>query len=733
MKTDSKFRGAGADMRTMTRVLLLWVAATFASIANADDVAVEKLDFAALPGNQMEIRLEFSGEPPKPTGYSIEKPARIALDIVGAKSRLETKHHNLGTGNARSMTVVEARDRTRVIINLNELVGYTTKVEGKTLVINIGDQASSAPAANEIVVAADGTTQGATPQASQETGLKAQVAGRGISGIDFRRTADGEGQVVVNMSSPSISVDVRQEGDRIVAEFVGASLPEPLRRKLDVTDFATPVSSIMTTPSGENVLMVIQPKGDFEYLAYQADKQMIIGVKPVATSDRQKRQKDSFLYTGEKLSLNFQDIEVRSVLQLIADFTSLNLVASDTVAGRITLRLQNVPWDQALDLVLKTKALDKRQMGNVLLIAPADEIAAREKLELESYQQAEALAPLRSEFVQMNYATAKDMAAILSSDRGMISSRGSITVDERTNTLIIVETPSKLESIRDLIGRLDVPVRQVLIESRIVLATTDFAKELGVRWGMTSYNVDGRRAGVVSGSIEGVDAQLQDNITVTPGTGPGVNNGTGLGFDSVSWEQPSQLAVDMGVSGTGASRFALGLVQLDSGLLEMELSALASDGHGEIVATPKVLTADQQEATIASGQQLPYQEASSSGATTTAFKDAELKMIVKPQITPDGKIIMDLKINNDSYDLFNGIPVINTNRVETNVLVNDGDTVVLGGIFKNETVNSVIKTPFLGDLPLLGRFFRKDVRRDEKAELLIFITPKIVQDVAARR
>lgn len=721
-------------MRTMTKALLLWAAATLAGYAVAEDVAVEKLEFAALPGNQMEIRLGFNGEPPKPTGYSIEKPARIALDIVGAKSRLEAKHHNLGTGNARSMTVVEARDRTRVIINLNELVGYTTKVDGNTLVINIGDQGSSEPAPGEVVVAADGSTQGgAAPAPSQDTGLKAQVSGRGIAGIDFRRTPDGEGQVVVNMSSPSISVDVRQEGDRIVAEFVGASLPEPLRRKLDVTDFATPVSSIMTTAAGENVVMVIQPKGEFEYLAYQADKQMIIGVKPVTQAEKQKRQKDNFLYTGEKLSLNFQDIEVRSVLQLIADFTSLNLVASDTVNGRITLRLQNVPWDQALDLVLKTKALDKRQMGNVLLIAPADEIAAREKLELESYQQSEALAPLRSEFIQVNYATADDLAKILKTDKSVITARGSVTVDSRTNTLIVVETPTKLEAIRDMVARLDVPVRQVLIESRIVLASTDFAKELGVRWGVASYRMDGRRGTFAGGSIEGVDAQIDTNVVATPGATGSITDGGAIGLTEVQWQNPQSLALDMGVNGSGASRFALGLVSLDSGLLEMELSALASDGHGEIVATPKVLTADQQEATIASGSQVPYQEASSSGATTTSFKDAELKMNVKPQITPDGKIIMQLKINNDSFELFNSIPVIQTNRVETNVLVNDGDTVVLGGIFKNETVSSVVKTPFLGDLPLIGRFFRKDVRRDEKAELLIFITPKIVQEIASRR
>lgn len=694
-------------MKIMTKALLLWTVALFAGAAMAEDVAVEKLDFAALPGNQMEIRLGFNATPPKPEGYSIEKPARIALDLVGAKSRLESKHHNLGTGNARSMTVVEARDRTRVIINLDQLVGYTTKVEGNTLVVTVGEQAKGAAAAT--AVASAETTAGG--------GLRGNVSGRGIAGIDFRRTPEGEGQVIISMSSASIPVDVRQDGTKIVAEFMGASLPENLRRKLDVTDFATPVNSISSAAAGQNVVMVIQPKGEYEYLAYQADKEMIIGVKPVSAADKRKRSRDTFAYTGEKLSLNFQDIEVRSVLQLIADFTSLNLVASDTVSGRITLRLQNVPWDQALDLVLKTKGLDKRQVGNVLLVAPADEIAARERLELEAYNQAQALAPLRSDFVQINYAKASDIAKILKSDKSIISSRGSISMDERTNTLIIVETAAKLEEIANMISRLDIPVRQVLIEARIVLANTDFAKELGVKWGGVQYNVNssGDRAAVASGS----NTQVMETIEDLGGT--------------ITVTQPTDLIVDMGVTSAGASKFALGFVDIDSGVLELELSALASDGHGEIVATPKVLTTDQQEAMIASGTQLPYQEASSSGATSTSFKDAELKLQVKPQITPDGKIIMTLQINNDSLAGFTpgNQPIINTNRVETVILVNDGDTVVLGGIFKNETATATIKTPFFGDLWLIGRLFRKDVKRDTKAELLIFITPRVVKDLAA--
>ncbi|MFZ5724496.1 MAG: type IV pilus secretin PilQ [Pseudomonadota bacterium] len=690
-------------MKTMTKALLLSVVAFFGASALADELAIEKVDFAALPGNQMEIRLGFNGAPPKPEGYAIEKPARIALDLLGTKSRLESKQHNLGTGNARTMTVVEARDRTRVIINLNELVTYSTRTEGSALIVTIGDRGQGAAAETPEPVAA--TNAGG--------GLRGSVSGRGIAGIDFRRTPDGEGQVVISMSSSSIPVDVRQDGTRIIAEFMGASLPENLRRKLDVTDFATPVTSIITSPSGENVTMVIQPKGAYEYLAYQADKEMIIGVKPVSNNDQQRRVKDTFMYTGEKLSLNFQDIEVRSVLQLIADFTSLNLVASDTVSGRITLRLQNVPWDQALDLVLKTKGLDKRQVGNVLLVAPADEIAARERLELEAFNQAQALAPLRSEFIQINYAKASEIAKILKADKSIISSRGSISMDERTNTLIVVETAAKLEEISDMIARLDVAVRQVLIEARIVLANNDFARELGVRWGFSHFDTDA----------------TDNRTTVATSSLGGLSTATTPVFGS-----PGNLVVDMGVSNTSASKFAIGMVDLDSGMLELELSALASDGQGEIVATPKVLTTDQQQATIASGTQLPYQEASSSGATSTSFKDAELKLSVKPQITPDGKIIMTLNVNNDSLGGFtpDGLPIINTNRVDTVVLVNDGDTVVLGGIFKNETATTVVKTPLLGDLPLIGRLFRKDVRRDTKAELLIFITPKVVKDLTAK-
>lgn len=715
MKTATMYQRMSAAMKNMTRAFLAIAAMLVAGPLLAADLAVEKVEFAALPGNQMEIRLDFNGVPPEPTGYAIQQPARIALDVVGAKSVLESKHHNLGTGNARSMTVVEARDRTRVIINLNELVGYSTRVEGNSLVVRIGDDRQQA----EAVVVAGANAPASGEPAGQASGLRGSVAGRGIVGIDFRRRPDGEGQVVVSLSQPSIPVDVRQEGGRILVEFVGASLPQNLRKKLDVTDFATPVTSIVSSVSGENVVMSIEPRGQYDYLAYQADKELIIGVKPVTTAEQQRRKADTFMYTGEKLSLNFQDIEVRSVLQLIADFTSLNLVASDTVSGRITLRLQNVPWDQALDLVLKTKRLDKRQIGNVLLVAPADEIAAREKQEMEAYNQSEALAPLRSEFAQVNYAKAADLAKVLRADKSLMSSRGSLTIDDRTNTLIIVETAKRLEDIRDIIRRLDVPVGQVLIEARIVLASSDLAKELGVRWGGVDIAGLGQnKSTLVTGSL---------NQATTAGVGV-------LNSSTIPVAIPDSLAVDMGVTSGGASRFSLGLIKMDSGLLQMELSALTSDGHGELVATPKVLTSDQQEAVIASGTQIPYQEASSSGATSTSFRDAELKLQVRPQITPDGKVIMTLSVNNDSVgDLTpDNIPTINTNRIETVVLVSDGDTVVLGGIFTTNTISATIKTPFFGDLPVVGRFFRKDVRSDRKQELLIFVTPKIVKDMTAQ-
>jgi type IV pilus assembly protein PilQ len=478
--------------------------------------------------------------------------------------------------------------------------------------------------------------------------------------------------------------------------------------------------------------MVIQPQGEFEYLAYQADNNMTISVKPILPDAPKKRKE--FIYTGEKLSLNFQDIEVRSVLQLIADFTSLNLVASDTVSGRITLRLQNVPWDQALELILKTKGLDKRTAGNVMLVAPADEIAARERLELEAANQNEQLVPLRSEYIQISYAKAADLQTMITSgintnngannaSNSLLSPRGSVSIDVRTNTLIIQDIPKKLDEIRELVTKLDVPVKQVMIEARIVTANSNFAKELGVKWGVAHDNIGSNKRIMAGGSRNTLNDIRESTVDTT------------TGIRTYSINSPTDLAVDLGIDKVGASSLAVGIMNADNVVLDLELSALQSDGHGEIVATPKVLTADKQKALIASGKQIPYQEASSSGATAIKFINAELRLEVTPSITPDGRVNMELFINKDSAGeaLANGSLTINTNRISTNVLVDDGQTVVLGGIFSNESIKGVTKTPLLGDIPFLGRLFRQDVTRNDKQELLIFVTPRLLNDTIASK
>lgn len=692
-----------------TAVIGLGVMASMAFAA--DRVMLEQVDSVTLPGDEVEVRLGFDGVAPQPVAYKIDKPARIVFDLPGVRSALPGKYVNLGSGNARSLTVVESGDRSRVIVNLGELSGFNTRVDGNQMYITIGKSQVTADAARKTV-----TVAGAAP---------AKVV-RAVSGVDFRRGEQGDGQVLIELSQGSIPVDVQQQGNRIIAKFIGAKVPDNLRRRLDVTDFATPVKSVDTYNEGADGVMVVQPQGEFEYLAYQTDNKLTVSVKPVTKDD--KRKKQDFAYSGEKLSLNFQDIEVRSVLQLIADFTSLNLVASDSVSGKITLRLQNVPWDQALDLILKTKGLDKRTVGNVMLVAPADEIAARERLEMESNNQSEKLASLRSEFIQINYAKASDMLGLINGPSKLLSDRGSASIDSRTNTLIVLDTPKRIEEIRDVVMRLDVPIKQVMIEARIVLATTDFAKELGVKWGVLRDNESSKRRIVTGGThqtlLETQFAREFEDVTV---------NGQTFSVPKYEVETPTDLVVDMGVTGAGATSFALGLIDFNNLMLDLELSALQSDGNGEIVATPKVLTADKQKARIAAGTQIPYSEATSSGATSTRFINAELSLEVTPSITPDGRINMELLVNNDSIGeiLPNGSVTIDTNRVATNVLVDDGQTVVLGGIFKTETAKGVTKVPFLGDIPYLGKLFRKDVSRNNKQELLIFVTPRLASEALA--
>ena len=685
------YQKASPFLNTAISIVMLCVA----SVANAANVTLQKIDFASLSGDRLEMQLKFDGAPPEPRSYTIDQPARITLDLFSVSSGLDTKYHSLGVGNARSVTVLEAGDRTRVVVNLTEMVAYSTRVEGDSLYVLLGSGDSAFSQSSKF----------ASASAATETSM-IDPATRSVTNIDFRRGEQGEGRVEISLSKPDVELDISQAGTNVRVNLSNAVLPEVLQRRLDVVDFATPVLNIDALPEGDGSTINIEANGEYDYLAYQADDVLIIDFKPVTVDDAEKRLKAKFPYTGEKLSLNFQDIEVRSVLQLIADFTNLNLVASDTVSGRITLRLQSVPWDQALELVLKTKGLDKRKVGNVLMVAPADEIANRERLELENSRQVAELAKLQTEFVQVNYAKASDIAKLLSAEQGLMSSRGSVSVDSRTNTLLIQDTANKLDAIRGALSYLDIPVRQVMIEARIVIASTDFAKNLGVRWGY-SKSVDVGSNNSDSIASAGTLGQLNGALGTQTSFGGG-------------------LAVDLGVAST--SSFALGFLT-DSGFLDLQISALESDGLSEIVSQPKLVTADGQTARIESGVEIPYQEASSSGATSVSFKDAVLSLEVTPQITPDDRIIMELKINNDSVgQIYAGVPSIDTRAIETQVLVENGETIVLGGVYETSSVNSTSKTPVLGDIPYLGRLFKRTQKEETKTELLIFITPRLIKD-----
>lgn len=670
-------------------------------LANA--VTLEDVSFSSLSGDRVEVTLAFDGQPPEPTGYTIERPARIAVDLRDTTSGLDSRNISLGGGNAQSMTIVETKDRTRLIFNLAELAPYETVRTQNSLVVTIGSQGSG--------VTASGSTSSSTSTTTASGGQSVSSAGNDLAGVDFRRGQNGEGRVIVDLGSANASVDLSELGGKIRLTMDGASVPDNLRRRLDVTDFATPVTRVDTYTEDGNAVVEIRPEGNYDYIAYQSGSQFTVSVERLTEEEAESRREEKFPYTGDKLSLNFQDIEVRSVLQLIADFTGLNLVASDTVSGSITLRLQNVPWDQALDLILKTKGLDKRQIGNVLLVAPADEIAAREKLELETSKQIAELAPVRLDIIQVNYAKAADVVALIEADEELISSRGFVSSDARTNTISVRETSEKLDEIRRLVSTWDVPVRQVSIEARIVRAQTNVAENLGVRWGGAAYDVRGDGSVISVGGSQGAVGEARDAAN-------GNNN-------TITF--PGALAVDLGVSGQGASSFAIGWGS-DDFLVDLELSALESDGQAEVVSQPRVVTADRQTAKIKSGEEIPYQEASSSGATSVSFKEAALSLEVTPQITPDDKIIMDLVVNQDSRgEVTAGIPAINTNEVTTQVLVGNGETVVLGGIFQSEVATTTTKTPFLGDIPYLGRLFKRTEHIDERSELLIFITPKIIK------
>lgn len=669
--------------------------------------ALKSIDFSALPGDRVQLTLGMSGVAAEPVAFTTDNPARISLDFAGVNSELGYKTKLIGVGPVHSVTALEAGNRTRLVINLTQSLGFTTQVVDDNVIVTLDVSGQKKQMTAQAAPAAASPAPSTAP---------ASVSASDIRNVDFRRGESGEGRVLVTLADPSIPVDVREEAGRIVLEFYEASIDGSLLQSLDVIDFATPITKVETRKVGDSVVIEVTPTGEFDYLAYQANEVFAVEVRSLTREEKEALQKERMVYTGERLSLNFQDIEVRSVLQLLADFTELNLVTSDTVDGKITLRLKNVPWDQALDIILKSKGLSKRQVDNVIMVAPTEEIAAREQLELESQQKIEELAPLRSDFIQVNYAKAEELAQLLKSEENrLLSERGNVTVDARTNTLLIQDTASKLADIRRLLLKLDVPVRQVLIESRIVVANNDFAKDLGVRFGA---NFDG---------------SFDDNFTLTAGALEGHTGGTfGIapGIENPAGSTNEALMVNLPVTApSGGVNFLVGKV--GSYLLQLELSAMQTEGRGEVISSPRVITSDQNQATIKQGVEIPYQEASSSGATTVSFKEAVLKLDVTPQITPDDRVRMDLVINKDSPDFSRsvlGVPPLDTRKIETTVLVDNGETVVLGGVFERTKTKDVEKVPFFGDIPYAGVLFRRTEDRDQNSELLIFVTPKILKE-----
>jgi len=707
--------------------------------------SLTNLETKSLSGDRTQFVMTFDGQAPIPTGYSIEEPARISLDFSGATSLLDQKYFQIGSGNIRNAAIVSSGDRTRFVISLTSLVPYATDVQGNKVVVLVGEGAQAlldnqSDSGEMIAQHADDASSSMTSASQTDQSSLRSATVNELRNVDFRRSPEGTGQVILEFSNSSARTNVIERGGRIVVEAENFDVPSELRRRLDVVDFATAVHYVNVFREEGDAIVELELDGAYEYLAYQTDNKMTVDVKAVTQEQAEANLREKFPYTGEKLSLSFQDIEVRNVLQLIADYVGLNLVASDSISGNITLRLQNVPWDQALDLVLKTKGLDKRQDGNVLLVAPAQELAERDRLEAQSQQQAEQLAPLVTDFIQVNYAKADDILEILEkgpgesaepvetesadgeeqaettfsgSTAGFLSSRGSASVDARTNTLIVRDTANNITRIREAVRMFDVPVKQVLIEARIVAARTSVGKELGVRWGGNVNSGTSYPPVVASGSLDS-----------TASIGSGLNDIIAGDSDSYTQSYPDALAVNLPASGN-ASSFAIGVAAFEYAL-DLELSALESTGSAEVVSQPRIVTSDGKEAYIISGQSIPFPGEDGS----TIFRDAGLSLRVTPQITPDSRVVLDLVVTQDQ--LAAGGQAIDTNSVETQVLVNNGQTLVLGGVYRTESTKSIDKTPLLGDLPLIGTLFKRTSTNEEKTELLIFITPKLVsEDFAA--
>ncbi|MGO3917954.1 type IV pilus secretin PilQ [Acinetobacter venetianus] len=689
--------------------------------AASAQVAMTNIVPMSLADQGTEIRIMFNGLPPQPQAYQLEQPGRLILDFDKAQQTLKRTSIPVSTNEANSIDVASDDQRSRVIVNLKDAGAFTTRVEGNTFVLKINS---------------------VQPQTSAVMKSSVNQVQQGVSNIGFQRGKDGEGLVVIDLLGSNTPVDVQQQGSKIVVRTMGSKIPTHLARRLNTNDFATPVASIDAYNDKGNGIINIQSAGSYEYMAYQAENKLTISLKRPQENTPQKAKAQA--YTGNKISLDFQDIEVRRVLQLLADFTGINMVAADTVQGNITLRLKDVPWDQALDIVLKTKNLDKRRNGNVIWIAPIPELIKSEEDEAKAIAQSIKLAPIQSEYIKLSYAKAADILKLIEESRdgkgavsnrtassdslaleSLLSPRGSAVADTRTNTLIVNDTAVNIDKIRKMIDLLDVSVKQVMIEARIVRASTDFTKEMGVKWGILSQGITNNNDLLVGGS----DTTLW-NLREP-------KKDDELGGWKYEIERPDNLNVDLGAVTPGASRIAFGLISLSDFMLDLELSAVQADGYGEVISTPKVLTADKQAAKIESGTKIPYTSSSGGGANAvpkTEFIDATLSLDVTPSITPDGKVMMKLNITKDapSTPTPTGQLTISKNSIDTNVLVDNGETVVLGGIFEQENISSQTKVPFLGDIPYIGRLFRRDLKTDNKRELLIFVTPRIVNDTLTR-
>jgi type IV pilus assembly protein PilQ len=724
MKSAWRFVAAAAVM-ACAPALLVSVPATALAQAAAGEVAgnsIERID-ATQTGTNTVVTIQLKAAAGSvPPSFSVANPARIAIDLPQTVNNLGRNLVEVNQGDLRSVNVVQAQGRARVVLNLRRSVTHAISVDGNVITVALGGSSDTST-----FRAADAAPAAAPAPASRA--VAAAEGPRALRGVDFRRGSEGEGRVVVDLSDPSTSVDIRQQGQQIIVEFLNTALPEALRRRLDVSDFGTPVALVSTVQQGNNVRMTIEPRGLWEQNAYQSDTRFVVEVKPVKEDPTRLFQGSRQGYQGERLSLNFQNVDVRSLLQVIADFTNLNIITSDSVQGSITLRLKDVPWDQALDIILQSKGLDMRKNGNVLIVAPREELATKEKLELEARNQLADLEPLRTEYFQLNYAKVEAFTKILTDDKQRIlSKRGSAVWDPRTNLLIINDTAAKLEDVRRLISRVDIAQQQVLIEARIVEASDTFSRNLGVRFGVariTGTGVFGGGTGLISsGSSSGGGGS-------SAGTGIGPSAGTlsGVGLSSLNFVNlPAST-----IGGFSPGTFALTLVNSSlSNALNLEVSALEADGRGKIVSSPRVVTADKVKATIEQGTEIPYQQATSSGATSISFRKATLKLEVTPQITPEGAIFLDVRVNKDSrgQDTASG-PAIDTKNVQTQVLVDNGGTVVLGGIYEQLERTTVTKVPLLGDIPVMGALFRNTQRVNDRTELLIFITPRVVSERVA--